>query len=103
MSNAPSYNPQLDLSVVNDAGEVVSFCNIFWDSSNRIGVLEPVGTSINYRKLGLGRAVLHEGFNRLKQLGASKVYVGSMQPFYEKLGFTTEVWLQVWEYSGHTD
>lgn len=29
MSNAPSYNPQLDLSVVNDAGEVVSFCNIF--------------------------------------------------------------------------
>lgn len=103
MSNAPSYNPQLDLSVVNDAGEVVSFCNIFWDSSNRIGALEPVGTSINYRKLGLGRAVLHEGFNRLKQLGASKVYVGSMQPFYEKLGFITEVWLQVWEYSGHTD
>ncbi|MEK5252873.1 GNAT family N-acetyltransferase [Paenibacillus sp. FSL F4-0125] len=98
---APSYNSHLDLSIVNEAGEVVSFCNIFWDSVNGIGILEPVGTSIRYRSLGLGRAVLHEGFNRLRELGAIKVYVGSMQPFYEKLGFNTEVWLQVWEYSGY--
>ncbi len=99
ISRAPSYNPYLDLSVVNDEGEVVSFCNIFMDSLNSVGILEPVGTSVHYRKMGLGRAVLHEGFNRLRQLGANKVYVGGMQPFYEKLGFTTEVWLQVWKYS----
>lgn len=103
ISRAPSYNSYLDLSVVNDEGEVVSFCNIFWDSRNRIGILEPVGTSIDYRKRGFGRAVLHEGFNRLRQLGAIKVYVGGMQPFYEKIGFTTEAWLQVWEYSGQMD
>lgn len=100
LRRAPSYSSYLDLSVVNETGEVASFCNIFWDSRNKIGILEPVGTSINYRTMGLGRAVLHEGFNRLRQLGANKVYVGGMQPFYEKLGFTTEVWLQVWEYTG---
>ncbi|WP_025691062.1 GNAT family N-acetyltransferase [Paenibacillus zanthoxyli] len=96
LRKAPGYRPELDLAAVNGRGEVVSFCNIFWDDRNRIGMLEPVGTHIDYRRLGLGRAVIYEGLNRLRAMGAVKVYTGPTQPFYEAIGFRTEVTMKRW-------
>ncbi|WP_150267010.1 GNAT family N-acetyltransferase [Paenibacillus tepidiphilus] len=96
LREAPDYRSDLDLSVLNEAGEVVAFCNIFVDEVNRIGVLEPVGTHKDYRLQGLGKAVIYEGLNRLREKGARKAYVGPMQPFYERIGFRLETGFSVW-------
>lgn len=93
---APHYRPDLDLSLVNEQGEVVSFCNVFIDELNRIGIFEPVGTHIDYRRRGLGRAVIYESLNRLQTMGIVKAYTGPMQPFYERIGFEIEVDMKVW-------
>jgi predicted N-acetyltransferase YhbS len=97
LREAPGYRPGLDLSLVNAAGEVVAFCNIFVDEANRIGILEPVGTHVNYRRQGLGRAVIYEGLNRLRTLGMVKAYTGPMQPFYRRIGFALEAEMTIWE------
>ncbi|WP_342565410.1 GNAT family N-acetyltransferase [Paenibacillus sp. FSL R7-0345] len=93
---APGYCPELDLSLLNEQGEVVAFCNVFVDEANRIGMLEPVGTHPAYRNRGLGRAVIYEGLNRLRSKGMVKAFTGPNQPFYERIGFVPEVELGVW-------
>ncbi|MBY0008881.1 GNAT family N-acetyltransferase [Paenibacillus typhae] len=93
---APGYSPELDLALLNEQGEVVSFCNAFIDEANRIGMLEPVGTHLHYRKRGLGKAVIYEALNRLRSKGMIKAYTGPYQPFYGRIGFTKEVELGVW-------
>lgn len=93
---APGYSPDLDLALLNEQGEVVSFCNAFVDEANRIGMLEPVGTHLHYRKCGLGKAVIYEVLNRLRSKGIVKAYTGPYQPFYERIGFVPEVELGVW-------
>ncbi|MEK5451087.1 GNAT family N-acetyltransferase [Paenibacillus sp. FSL R7-0331] len=93
---APGYCPELDLAVLNGQGEVVSFCNVFVDEANRIGMLEPVGTHPDYRRCGLGKAVIYEALNRLRSKGMVKAYTGPSQPFYERIGFDREVELGVW-------
>ncbi|OKP83201.1 hypothetical protein A3842_09380 [Paenibacillus sp. P3E] len=94
---APGYRPALDLSLINEQGEVVAFCNAFVDEVNRIGILEPVGTHTDYRLRGLGRAVIYEALNRLRSLGMVKGYTGPMQPFYQRLGFQMDVEFEVWQ------
>lgn len=94
---APGYRPDLDLSLVNGQGEVVAFCNAFVDEVNRIGILEPVGTHVDYRLMGLGQAVIYEALNRLRFLGMVKGYTGPMQPFYQRIGFQMDVEFEVWQ------
>lgn len=96
IAKAPDYRAGLELSVLNTAGEVVSFCSLWWDEANKVATLEPVGTHKAYRCKGLGKAVIYEGLNRLKTLGAVKVYVGSGQTFYRKIGFEPEVSMYRW-------
>ncbi len=97
MKEAPDYRAELDLSVVDASGEVVSFCTLWYDPVNRHGILEPVGTIPESRLKGLGRAVIEEGLYRLAGYGAEKVYVGSTMAFYKKLGFVPAFTSYVWE------
>lgn len=97
LKNAPDYRADLDLYIVNGNNEVVSFCTIWYDAVNQIGILEPVGTHINYILRGLGKAVIYEGLNRIKRLGATKVYVGAAKPIYLRIGFAPETILKIWE------
>jgi predicted N-acetyltransferase YhbS len=97
LREAPGYRAELDLAVLNEQDEVVSFCNIFADEANGIGILEPVGTHLNYRRRGLGRAVIYEGLNRLRAEGMTKAYTGPNQPFYGVIGFVPEVEFGVWK------
>lgn len=94
--DAPGYRPELDLSLVNELGEVVSFCNVFVDEVNKMGILEPVGTHKDYRRQGFGRTIIYEALNRLRALGMVKAYTGPMQPFYRQIGFEMDVELGVW-------
>lgn len=97
LRQAPDYRADLDLAVVDAVGEIVSFAGVWFDEVNKIGILEPVGTHPDYRRLGLGRAVIYEGINRIAREGATKVFVGSGQEFYRRIGFVPRYTLQVWD------
>lgn len=96
LKNAPDYRPDLDLYLTTQEGDVAAFCTLWYDCVNQIATFEPVGTHKNYRFKGLGKAIMYEGLNRLRALGVTKAYVGATQPFYEKIGFTTEVNIYKW-------
>jgi predicted N-acetyltransferase YhbS len=87
LQRAPDYRKELDLYVVGPDGKYVSCCIVWYDSHNRMGILEPVGTHPDFRGRGLGREVVLEGIRRAAALGAEKVCVGSGQQFYEAIGF----------------
>lgn len=87
LQKAPDYRQDRDLYVVAPDGEFVSFCILWWDERNRLGILEPVGTVPEHRRRGLGRAAVLEAIRRVAALGAERVFVGSDQAFYLSLGF----------------
>ena len=82
------YNPELDLVISSSNNELAAFC-VVW-CSNGVGYFEPVGTRATFRRQGLGRAVILEGFKRLQALGAhtAQVFAGvKNHDFYESCGF----------------
>lgn len=92
--NSPTYRPELDIVVVAPEGEFAAFALLWYDEANRLGVFEPLGVSVAYQRLGLGRAVIAEGLRRLAALGARVACVETgiqHQParrLYEGAGFT---------------
>ncbi|NLM97447.1 MAG: GNAT family N-acetyltransferase [Halanaerobiaceae bacterium] len=97
LRKAPDYLPELDLSILDYKGEVVSFATIWYDDLNKIGILEPVGTIPEYRKIGLGKAVVYEAINRVIKKGAVRIFVGSDQQFYLSIGFKVSYYKQIWQ------
>ena len=82
------YRPDLDLVVSTPENEFAAYCIVWF--SNGTGYFEPVGTRAAFRRQGLGRAVILEGFKRLKALGAHTASVFSRannRAFYESCGF----------------
>jgi mycothiol synthase len=69
----PAYRPDLDLFAVAPDGRQVGFC-ILWQDGDT-GQVEPLGVHPDFRRLGLGRALLAEGLRRLHANGARQVYV----------------------------
>jgi predicted N-acetyltransferase YhbS len=98
LQKAPDYRRDRDLYIVAPDGEYVSFCILWWDERNRMGILEPVGTVPEHRRKGLARAVVYEAIRRAAALGAEKVVVGAGMEFYLAIGFekvhTNYVWLK---------
>ncbi|MCS7067955.1 MAG: GNAT family N-acetyltransferase [Meiothermus sp.] len=72
---APVYRPDLDLVAATPEGRFASYCIVWYDPLNGVGEFEPVGTRTAWRRKGLGKAVLTEGFRRLQSLGARKAVV----------------------------
>jgi mycothiol synthase len=94
LQTAPAYRLDHDLVAVAPDGAFVSFCIVWFDAVNRIGMFEPVGTHSDHRQRGLGKAVMCEGLRRLAALGATIAYVGvggdnvAANRLYESVGFT---------------
>ena len=74
----PEYVHDLDLVAVAPNGQLAAFC-ISWLAENPNGdcrgQVEPLGVHPEYRRLGLGQAILSEGLKRLQSRGAKQVYV----------------------------
>ena len=103
LASASFYNPDLDLVIVDDAGKIVSFCTFRLDPISRVTELEPMGTLAEYRSMGIGRALLCEGFTRLRKYNPTLLYIGgaantpAANRLYELTGFTQRLDLYRWE------
>ena len=84
---APGLRKDLTLVAVAPSGDFASFCGMWYDAVNRVASIEPVATDPDYRRQGLGTAVVLEGIRRCAALGAIAAYVGSDQPFHLAMGF----------------
>jgi ribosomal protein S18 acetylase RimI-like enzyme len=92
----PGYIPGLDLVAVTPGGRLAAFC-IAWlnqDKTGEIsGQIEPMGVQSDYRRLGLGRAILSENLQRTFQYGAKQAvvetdsYRNPALALYEAVGF----------------
>jgi ribosomal protein S18 acetylase RimI-like enzyme len=100
---ASFYNSDLDLVVVNSEGKIVSFCTFRLDPDSRVTELEPMGTLGSYRSMGIGRALLCEGFRRLRKYNPSLLYIAgaantpAANRLYELTGFIQRLNLYKWE------
>jgi mycothiol synthase len=90
---SPVYDPDLDIIAVASDGQVGAFCMVWIDPINQVGLFEPVGTHPDFQRKGLGRAVMLEGFRRLKQQGMKSSIVSTFEDhppaikLYESVGF----------------
>ena len=108
MSN-PDYRPELDVVTVSPDGTFAAFCvcNINAEanaqSSQQEGEIGIIGTLPVYRNMGLGRAMLLEGLQRLKACGMSIAWLGTSSSnenairLYESVSF--RVAMRIYWYS----
>ncbi|MBN2146406.1 MAG: GNAT family N-acetyltransferase [Anaerolineales bacterium] len=93
---SPVYAPDLDVVAAAPDGSIGAFSIIWIDPVNRLGSFEPVGTHPDFRRKGLGKAVMLEGLRRLQAQGMAQVAVCTSQDnmpaikLYESLGFRVE-------------
>ncbi|MFX0208895.1 MAG: GNAT family N-acetyltransferase [Candidatus Hodarchaeota archaeon] len=96
------YKQDLDLVVVAPDDTIASFCTFRIDPRSRITQLEPMGTHPDYRRLGLAKAILNEGFKRLKKYNPALIYIGgaadtpAANRLYEAVGFTEKLEIYFW-------
>lgn len=92
---APEYISDLDLVVAAPDGRLAAFCLCWLNRSLSVpsGQIEPLGVHPDFRKLGLGHAVLLEGLRRLRARGAQRIFVetdnyrDAALELYESAGF----------------
>ncbi|MBN1813743.1 MAG: GNAT family N-acetyltransferase [Anaerolineae bacterium] len=92
----PEYILDLDLVAVAPDGRLAAFC-VCWLNKNpgegARGQIEPLGVRADFRKLGLGWAILAEGLRRLQLYCAGRIYVetdnyrNAAFELYESAGF----------------
>ena len=101
MQEAPNFRHDLTIVAAAPNGDYVSFCGIWYVPQNRITYVEPVATDPDYRRMGLGKAVVLEGIRCTIPLGAEVAWVGSEQDFYMAIGFVrsyrTAAWIKYCE------
>ncbi|MBI1299731.1 GNAT family N-acetyltransferase [bacterium] len=87
------YRPELDIVVESPKGELASFCLGWLNPQGKIGQIEPMGTCPTYQRIGLAREALVEVLQRLHELEAERVIVGTSAanarslPLYQSVGF----------------
>jgi ribosomal protein S18 acetylase RimI-like enzyme len=90
---SPVYDDERDLVVAAPDGRIASFCIIWFDPVNRVGLFEPVGTHPDFQRRGLGKALLHFALRRMQVAGMETAIVGTNEGneaatrLYESVGF----------------
>lgn len=75
----PGYHRDLDIAAFSPDGEIAAYVNGWIDPVNRIGDFGPVGAVPRFRRLGLTRAVLLEGLQRMRTYGMNRVCVSATE------------------------
>jgi GNAT superfamily N-acetyltransferase len=70
------YESELDLSVEAPNGDIAGYGLFWFDPVTKVGLVEPMRTEHQYQRLGLARAVLTAGLDRLAKRGATRLKVG---------------------------
>jgi ribosomal protein S18 acetylase RimI-like enzyme len=95
LRSCPGHDPTLDLAIVDRSDDVVSFCTLWLDEANGVGLVEPTGCHPGQRRRGLTRWVILEGLQRLWARGAKQAVVrvhsenAAARALYESCGFST--------------
>jgi len=82
---SPAYEPDLDVIAVDAAGAFAAFClcelHQVTDSHSEytVGEIGVIGTRPTHQRRGLGRALLLTGMHRLKERGATSVFLETEQ------------------------
>jgi len=91
---SPVYDHELDIVAASPDGRIGSFCIVWTDPVNQVGLFEPVGTHPAFRGRGMGKAVMLEGLRRLQVRGMQTAIVSTTEDnlpalkLYESVGFT---------------
>ena len=86
------YRRDLDCVVEAPDGSFAAYCLAWLDDANRVGQFEPVGTHPDYHRRGLATAVCRFALLRLREEGATRAIVYSLEGFgggtalYESIG-----------------
>ena len=101
------YNNALDLVIASEAGELVGFC-VGWmrqlASGEIVGQVEPLGVRKSHRGKKLSRQLMTEAIRRMRELGASRIFVETdkqrveAMAAYEAAGFRVAHEVLVYEY-----
>jgi mycothiol synthase len=90
---SPGYRAENELVVVAPDGLFAASCILLPDDHNRTGMFENVGTSRDFRRLGLAKALLYAGMQRMKAQGFTLamvphgVGVTGAEALYASVGF----------------
>ncbi len=91
---APDYRPELDIVAVAPDGRFGASAMVWLDEENALGHYEPVGTNPEFRRMGLGKAVLWEGLRRVRALGATDATVCPLENDPVAMGLYTSAGFQ---------
>jgi ribosomal protein S18 acetylase RimI-like enzyme len=102
LTKASFYRGELDLLVEDSAGVIACFCTFRVDARGGLVELEPMGTLPQFRGLGLAKALLSEGFRRVRRYNPKVIYIDgaannpAANRLYEETGFTTRRDYYMW-------
>ena len=102
LSNCSFYKEELDLVAVTPTGIIASFCTFRLDPNSKIISLEPMGTNPDFRKLGLGKALLSEGIQRSMKYDPPFFYIDgaaatpAANRLYDVTGFKEKYPINSW-------
>lgn len=94
---SPAYQPDFDLIAVDATGTFTAFClcelHQVADSRGEytVGEIGVIGTRPTHQKLGIGRALLLTGMHRLRERGATSVFLETQQDNAAALHLFTSV------------
>lgn len=96
------YRADLDLLVVDSAGDHAAHAMFWFDPTTSIGVVEPVRTLDAHQSRGLSRHLLTAGLERVAELGAERVSIGyepdnpASGRLYRSIGWVPGVATDLW-------
>jgi len=97
MMSSPMIIPELAVAIKAPDGNFVSHCCMWYRPGDTNCHLEPLVTDPDYRKMGLGKAVVYEAAKRCGNLGAKQVSWALSQQFYCNIGFYPTNTYTYWE------
>ena len=87
---APHFRKDLTIVAVAPNGDYAAYAGLWPVPDNNVAYLEPVATDPNYRRMGLGKAVVQESLRRVAAEYIRTVWVGSGLVFYQDMGFSIQ-------------